>query len=165
MRVPTRKGKRIEEDKGEYFVSEVALERMKSTLKDLQAQVPIVAEDKSRAAALGDRSENAEYQEAKARLSSLHTRILSLQDRLSRAVVIPGSSDSSMVEVGSKVTVEVDGREQIFEIVGSLETNPAKGRISNTSPLGKALIGHIPGDEITFKTPGGVRLYKILSLN
>ena len=99
------------------------------------------------ALSLGDYSENAEYVEAKAKLARLHGRVLTIKDRLKRAILVSG--DATIVSIGSTVTVRVNNNERIYTIVGAHEANPSKGRISYVSPVGKALLGARVGDQVS----------------
>jgi transcription elongation factor GreA len=104
----------------------------------------------------GDVSENAGYEEAKRQQAFLEGRILTLRGMLDNAVIIESNGPSDTVVLGSRVTVVEDGFEpESYVIVGSAESNPADGRISNESPLGRALMGHRVGARVTFDTPGG----------
>ena len=81
---------------------------------------------------------------------------MTIHGMLKSAVIIESNGPSDTVELGSEVTVVEDGFEpETYAIVGSVESNPGKGRISNVSPLGSALMGHKVGDKVTFDTPGG----------
>jgi transcription elongation factor GreA len=102
---------------------------------------------------LGDLRENAEYQEARNEQSFLEGRIQALEDMLRNAQVIETAA-TGQVMLGSTVRVTVEGEEITFHIVGSTEADPANGRISNASPVGKALIGHRAGDSVIAQLPG-----------
>lgn len=139
-----------------FYITQAAHDRLVRQLAEAQVQVPKLASAKADAAALGDRSENAEYKDAKAALSRLNTRILSIQDRLRRAVIIQGQM----------YTVEVEGKPETrktYEVVGAFEADPARGRISNESPLGKMLIGREAGDLVQIKNPTATVSYRIVS--
>src|ERR1043165_3334681 len=100
----------------------------------------------------GDISENAEYDDAKNEQAMLEARIASLEDKLRSASVIDASElDSNVVRVGSVVSVkdEGSGKSLKYTIVGSTEANPAENKLSNESPVGKALVGHKRNDEAT----------------
>ncbi|MGD8463491.1 MAG: transcription elongation factor GreA [Anaerolineae bacterium] len=104
----------------------------------------------------GDVSENAGYEEAKRQQAFLEGRIMTVQSMLDSAVIIESNGPSDTVLLGSKVTVAENGFEpERYVIVGSAESDPSSGRISNQSPLGSALMGRRVGDQITFETPGG----------
>ena len=104
----------------------------------------------------GDVSENAGYEEAKRQQAFLEGRIMTLEGMLKSAVLIQPDGASDNVVLGSQVTVSEEGFEpESYAIVGSAEANPGDGRISNESPLGRALMGHSVGDRVSFDTPGG----------
>ena len=113
----------------------------------------------------GDVSENAGYEEAKRQQAFLEGRIITVETMLKNAVIIEANGQSDTVILGSRVTVVEDGFDpETYTIVGSAEANPGDGRISNESPLGKALIGRKEGDRVTFETPGGQVEMKLLSI-
>jgi transcription elongation factor GreA len=113
----------------------------------------------------GDVSENAGYEEAKRQQAFLEGRILTLDAMLKSAVIIEANGPTDKVILGCQVTVVEEGLEpETYTIVGSAEANPADGRISNESPLGKALMGRKPGETFSFETPGGVLEMQLLSI-
>lgn len=112
----------------------------------------------------GDLSENAEYSEAKRQQNENETRIAELEGMLKDSVVAAKQKSSSSVGIGSKLTVKMNSKELAFEIVGSNEVDPAQGRISNESPLGKAFIGKSKGDKVEVSAPAGTIRYEILSI-
>jgi transcription elongation factor GreA len=113
----------------------------------------------------GDVSENAGYEEAKRQQGFLEGRIMTLEGMLKSAVLIQPDGASDNVVLGSQVTVSEEGFEpESYAIVGSAEANPGDGRISNESPLGKALMGHRVGDRVSFDTPGGPVEVEILAI-
>jgi transcription elongation factor GreA len=113
----------------------------------------------------GDVSENAGYEEAKRQQAFLEGRILTVETMLKNAVLIEANGPSDTVILGSRVTVVEDGFDpETYTIVGSAEANPGDGRISNESPLGKALIGRKEGDSVAFETPGGQVEMKLISI-
>jgi transcription elongation factor GreA len=111
----------------------------------------------------GDISENAEYDDAKNEQAMLEARIATLEDKLRSATVIDAADlDTDVVRVGSTVhVVDGDGAKLRYTIVGSAEAKPADMKLSNESPVGKALVGHKKGDEVVFATPRGERKLKI----
>ncbi|HYN48830.1 MAG TPA: transcription elongation factor GreA [Candidatus Nanopelagicales bacterium] len=111
----------------------------------------------------GDLKENAEYETARKDQSILEGRIERLTALLRDAVRIEGSS-TSHVSLGTAVTVEDDLGEETYTIVGSHESSPAEGRISSTSPVGRALMGRRAGDTVTVTAPGGSFGLRIVSL-
>ncbi|HSL97539.1 MAG TPA: transcription elongation factor GreA [Candidatus Deferrimicrobiaceae bacterium] len=141
-----------------------ALARLKTELDELTRvrRPEVVARIKS-ARELGDLRENAEYHAAREEQSFLEGRVQALEDRLRRAVVVTDQADGR-VGLGSTVTVETGGEQTTFTIVGSTEANPAAGRLSAASPVGAALIGHEPGDEVDVRTPRGPVRYRVVSI-
>ena len=114
----------------------------------------------------GDISENAEYDDAKNEQAMLEARIAQLEERLRSATVIDASDlTNDVVRVGSKVHVQdADGKSTLYTIVGSAEASPAERRLSNESPVGKALLGRKKGEEVSFTTPKGERKLKITKI-
>ena len=140
-----------------------ALASLKEKLKRLKASLPEQISTTKAAADLGDRSENAEYQISKSRLRGTHRQILMIENQLKRATIIEANT-SGKVQLGSTVVLESDGKKLTFQILGSFETNPGKGVISDRSPLGSALIGHKQGAEVGVRTEAGEKKYTILEI-
>jgi len=112
----------------------------------------------------GDLSENAEYSEAKHSQNENEARIAELEAMLKDSIVTKKHKNASAVSIGSKIEVKVNNKALSFEIVGSNEVDPAQGKISNESPLGKEFIGKEKGDTIEVQVPAGVIHYKIISI-
>lgn len=108
----------------------------------------------------GDLNENAEYQEAREEQSFVEGRILEIENIL-KSAVSASQPNSSGIRVGSQVTVELNGQEMEYTIVGSHEASPEAGLISCDSPMGKAFLGHELGDEVEVEVPKGRVIYKI----
>ena len=106
----------------------------------------------------GDITENSEYDDAKNEQGMLEARIAEISRILSEATVVSTPKRSSKVNVGSTVTVDMDGCERIFSIVGGAESNAAEGKISNESPVGSALLGHKKGDTVEAVGPTGKKI-------
>lgn len=126
-----------------------------------------VAEKIKEAREQGDLSENAEYDAAKDEQRDIEARIEELEAILKNAeVVVEDEADTEKINVGCKVLVyDEEFEEEVeFKIVGSTEANSLQGKISNESPLGKALIGSKVGDEISVEAPAGMMNYKILKI-
>lgn len=147
------------------YLTKDGLDNLKKHLARLKESLPRLIEETSRTAAFGDRSDNAEYGEAKSALRRANSQIISTEDKLKRVVLIDPSRNSGMVQIGSTVVLKSAGTEKTYEIVGSIETNPGRGRISNISPLGKALLGKKIGDKFSMETPGGKKEYEIIGIN
>lgn len=105
----------------------------------------------------GDLKENADYHDAKEEQGMLEARIKQIEDTLRRAKLIEGVGPSNVVRVGSKVTVSEEGIDEVevYTIVGAHEANPLQGRISNESPIGRALLGAKRGQTVSAETPAG----------
>ena len=114
----------------------------------------------------GDLSENAEYDAAKDEQARIESEIQEMEAKLRNCVII-GDVDTSMVNLGCKVTVydETFEEEVEYQIVGSTESNPIEGRISNESPVGIALLGKKVGDMASVETPTGVCILKVLKIS
>ncbi|TSC52229.1 MAG: transcription elongation factor GreA [Parcubacteria group bacterium LiPW_41] len=125
-----------------------------------------VAERLKHAKELGDLSENSEYQEARDEQARLEGKIAELEDLLRNSAIIEKTGNGTGgVRVGSKVTVKKGSEKRVFTIVGSNESKPTEGLISNESPIGQALIGKKDGDKVTVVTPTGLTVdYTILSI-
>ena len=112
----------------------------------------------------GDISENSEYDTAKEEQSFVEGRILELEEILRNAKVIDQKQKTGAVQIGSKIKVDVDGDEDEFIIVSSVEADPMQGKISDESPVGRALLGAKVGDIVTVSSTIK-STYKILEIN
>ena len=126
-----------------------------------------VAQRIKEAREFGDIFENAEYDDAKNEQAMLEARIASLEDKLRSATVIDASQvTNEVVGVGSVVHVKDEkGKSVKYTIVGSAEASPAEMKLSNESPVGKALVGHKRGEQVTITTPRGKRKLKITKID
>jgi transcription elongation factor GreA len=114
---------------------------------------------------LGDLKENSDYHAARAEQSFLEGRIQAIEARLRTAVIVEAPAAGARIGLGSVVRIETDGETIDYTIVGSSESDVAAGRISSSSPVGRALLGRSDGDEIVIVTPAGDRHYRIVSVN
>ncbi|HEX9075428.1 MAG TPA: transcription elongation factor GreA [Anaerolineae bacterium] len=114
----------------------------------------------------GDIMENSAYDEAKNEQAFVEGRIMTIEQMLKNAVMIDATRASDIVGIGSYVTVVERGTrdDEVYQIVGSAEADPRRGRISNESPVGRALLGKRVGEEATVKTPDGVRYLKVTEI-
>jgi len=148
-----------------YYVSKERLEELKTELEVLKTKKRMeVAERLKTAKEFGDLSENSEYTEAREEQERIERRIYELDDLLKEVVVIKKQEGSETVSVGSSVTVRRNGETLHYQIVGSNETRPEEGKISNESPLGKAFLGRKAGDSLNVLTPRGEVAYQILKV-
>ncbi len=166
MQLPKRRSEKLKiYDEGPIYLTADGLARLKETLERMKRELPALAAEAERTAAYGDRSDNAEYKDAKANLRRTSWGILGIQEQLKRVVIIPsGSSATGAVQLGSTVTLETGGAEKTFRILGPRETDPGAGAISHESPLGKALVGHVVNDTVTITVGSGERTYRILKV-
>jgi len=166
MQIPRRKADELKRrDEGPLYLTKDGLERLREKLEHLERIMPDLAAEAARTAAYGDRSDNAEYKQAKGSLRHAKWNILSIQDQIKRAVIIPsGRNSSGTIQLGSVVVLEINGVQKQFEILGSHETDPTHGRISYKSPLGVALMDHKQGDVVAIKTEKGSQKYRIIEI-
>lgn len=138
-------------------------EKLTADLKALRAERPKIVEAIEEARAHGDLSENAEYHAAKERQGQVEAQIAEIEDRVSRAQIIdPATLSGDRIVFGATVTVRDDhDKPNRYQIVGQVESDANKGRISYDSPLGRALIGRSVGDEIEVTVPSGDRFYLV----
>jgi transcription elongation factor GreA len=152
---------RIPITKEGYQVLKKELENLKTVERPKNIEAIEVAR------AHGDLSENAEYDAAKERQSFIQGRINELEYKLANADVIdPAKLAKDKVVFGAIILLEnVDTGEEVkYQLVGPDESDIDKGKISVTSPLGKGILGKVPGDEVTFQAPGGKRIYEIVEI-
>ena len=126
-----------------------------------------IAEKIKVALSFGDLSENSEYDEAKNEQAMVESRIVTIEAMLKNVKLIDENEiNTEIIHVGSRAKVKnlSSDRESTYKIVGSNEANPLEGRISDESPVGKALLGKKPGDKITVETPGGTIVYEVLEI-
>jgi transcription elongation factor GreA len=148
------------------LLTQDGLNKLKSKLKELETvKRKEVAERLKEAISYGDLSENSEYQEAKEEQAFVESQIIEIQKKLKNAKVV-SSKQKGIIGLGSKVSLEnlTRGEKEDFFLVGSVEVDPFKGKISNQSPLGKSILGKKKGDEVLIKAPAGEFLYKILKV-
>ncbi len=147
--------------KNEFHLTAEGIEALKSELKELTTTKRAeIAERLKEAKADGDLSENAMWDAARDEQSFIEGRISEIEHILKHATVIEAKKGGH-VSLGSTVHVELEDGQQRYVIVGSTEANPDQGRISDESPIGKALLGKKPGDEVQVNVPSGVLTYKI----
>ncbi len=151
----------------EIFMTAEGKKQLEDRLYDLKVNGRAEAAEKIRVAReFGDLSENAEYDIAKEEQAKMEAEIAEIEAKLRDVKIIESSGKGNVVDIGSKVRICLAGStdEIEYEIVGTHESNPMEGRISNESPLGKALIGKRKDEEVTVKAPAGDVKYRILKL-
>ncbi len=115
----------------------------------------------------GELIENAEYEDAKNEQAFLEGKILSLEAMLSNAVIIEKDGPEGVISMGSKVTVKEAGgaKPEVYQLVGAAEANPKDGRISNESPLGRALLGRKVGEDVKVNAPSGTISFRVVAID
>lgn len=152
-------------------VTREGLQKMKEELEYKETTEKMrIAEQLKVAISYGDLSENAEYDAAKNDQAALEQRINELKQMIENAVVVDESKiDRNTVGFGTRVTIidldDEDGEEEEYTIVGTSESDPVNGRLSNESPVGAALIGAHAGETVVAQTPGGNRRLRIVSID
>jgi transcription elongation factor GreA len=149
------------------FLTQEGLSKLEEELKYLETEKRTqVAGRIQSAKEEGDITENAEYDDAKHEQAFVEGRILTLRTMISNAVVIEDQGPSDTVRLGSRVTVQEDGSAQpeAYDVVGSAEADPLNGRISNESPIGRALMGQHVHAVVSYRAPVGEIRLKILSI-
>lgn len=137
--------------------------KLERKLEHLKADRPAAVKELARARELGDLSENGLYTAAKARLISIDNNIFRTEMTIKLADVVE-NTDSSVISIGSHVTVSQDGKSLDYIIVGDTETNPRERKISQNSPIGMALVGKSVGDTAELELPAGKKQLKILKI-
>ena len=151
-------------------VTREGLQKMKEELEYKETTEKMrIAEQMKVAISYGDLSENAEYDAAKNDQASLEQRINELKAMIENAVVVDESKiNTDAVNFGTRVTIidldDEDAEEEVYTIVGTSESDPANGKLSNESPVGAALIGSHVGDTVVAQTPGGNRRLRIVNI-
>lgn len=165
MQIPKRKSEQNHQTAHDYHISaNKAAELKKELARLLKVVRPRLSDEVAEHAKLGDFSENAAYQIAKGKLRGANNRILVIEDLLNNAVIIPECGSGICVQIGSKVTVEINGLQKTFQILGSQETDPARGIISHLSPIGSVLLGHKVSDEVEIDINDRKVIYKIINI-
>ena len=148
------------------YLSKDGLGKLRAELDDMiTVKRPEVADRIHDAKEHGDLSENAEYEDAKNEQAFVEGRIQTLEAIIKNATIIDEHHSTVHVQIGSTVSVESGDGSESFTIVGSAEAKPAEGRISNESPVGRALLGKKKGDKVLVRVPAGDFTYKIVGIS
>lgn len=149
MQVPIRKPGKYTHLKPDPHLTEAKFNEFKAELEKLQkVNRPRAAEEVKRLAEFGDFSDNPAYGMAKGRLRGINQRILDLENQLKNVEIIKPSQNATSVQMGHTITIESEGKQKTYLLLGSSETNPEKGIISHSSPLGTALMGKKVGETV-----------------
>ena len=153
----------------QIFLTKQGLDELKKEFSGLVNQKrPLVVQRVTKAREMGDLTENTEYTTAREELNMLDGRIEELEQILSKAQVIKvnnSNNSAKQVDLGCKVTLMVNGEHHVYSVVGEWEADPLEKKISNSSPLGKALLGKKKGDQIEIEAPAGKIVYEIKKIH
>jgi transcription elongation factor GreA len=147
------------------FLTKEGLKKLQGELNNLNTvRRKEVAEKLLRAREMGDISENAAYEAAREEQAFVEGRAEELGAILRRVKLVSKEDKKGVISIGSTVRVHIDGGEHSFQIVGAMEADPTKGKISHESPLGQALIGKQVGERVEIEAPAGKLAYHILEI-
>jgi transcription elongation factor GreA len=147
-----------------FNLTQAGVQELKDELAALVAQRPHIADRIKHARELGDLSENAEYQTAREEQDRLETRISELEHILRNSKLIKKPKSDGHVRLGSSVKLKDGGKPISYQVVGTIEADPASGKISDESPIGKALLGKQVGDKVEIKSPAGAHIFKVIEI-
>lgn len=148
------------------YITKEGLEKLKKELEQLKKEERAkIANELKEAISFGDLSENAAYDEAKENQAFIEGKISELEKLISSAKIINKQDNNGWVQVGSMVTLQSDGKEETYEIVGEEEANPLEKRLSFKSPLGHSLLNKPKGAQVEINTPKGTTKYKIVKID
>ena len=148
-----------------FHLTQSGIDELSLELKALIKQRSPLAERIKQARELGDLSENAEYQTARQEQGRLEDRITEIEHILQSVEVIKKPKAGSKVQLGSTVELkDKAGKAKQFQVVGTVEADPLSGKISDESPIGKALIGKTVGDSVEIKTPAETTTYIVVNI-
>ena len=146
--------------------TQAGFDALQKELAEINEKIEINKKDISTARSYGDLSENSEYDEAKQEQGKLHTRKAELEELIANAKILDESQiDETKISVGSTVVVKGERGEKTYHIVGSYEADPIKGKISDASPIGTALIGASIDDTVVALTAKGPMELKVISVS
>ena len=152
--------------KKQFYLTAQGIEDLKTELADLIIQRAPIAERIKTAREFGDLSENAEYSSARQEQERVEGRIAEIESILLNVEVIKKPRGDSKVQLGSFVKLkDGGGKAKEFQVVGTVEADPVRGKISDESPIGQALLGKKEGEEVEIKTPAETSTYKIVDIS
>jgi transcription elongation factor GreA len=138
------------------------LKKEYQALKEFKRPKTVDALQKARS--MGDLSENSAYSSAKEELALVEGRIAEIEAILKSVEIVTNGHNHHEVVIGGTVIVQMDGRQEEYQIVGEFEADPMKKKLSHTSPLGKSLLGKKVGDEVMINVPAGKMIYKVTNI-
>lgn len=147
-----------------FRLTKDGISELENELKTLIEKRPLIADAIKSARELGDLAENAEYQSARADQEKNDARINEIEHILQNVEEIKAPKGDSKVQLGSLVKLKSDGTTKEFQVVGTVEADPLNGKISDESPIGKALLGKKVGEDVEIQTPAETSVYKVVSI-
>lgn len=150
--------------KKKFRLTSAGVQELKAELDMLIGKRAALAEAIRSARELGDLSENAEYQSARADQEKSETRVGEIENILANVEVIKKPTGGK-VQIGSTVKLSAAGKTKEFQVVGTVEADPLNGKISDESPIGQALLGKVEADSVDISTPNDITTYKIVSIS
>jgi transcription elongation factor GreA len=151
--------------KKQFRLTTEGINELKTELAELVAARTEIADKIKTAREFGDLAENAEYSSARQDQDRNEARISELEGILQNAEVIKKPRGDNKVQLGSNVKLKNGGQAKQFQVVGTVEADPLNGKISDESPIGKALLGKKVGDDVEIKTPAETTTYKIADIS
>lgn len=148
-----------------FRLTKEGVDTLQTELDGLKGKRGDIAEAIRSARELGDLSENAEYQSALAEKDRTETRISEIENILQSVEIIKKPRGDSKVQIGSSVKLKGGSKTKEFQVVGTVEADPLSGKISDESPIGRALLGQKVGDKVEIKTPAETATYKIVDIS
>lgn len=148
-----------------FHLTKQGVDELKAEHEELVGQRSIIADRIKTAREFGDLGENMEYTAARQDQERNEARIAEIEHILQNVKVIANPKSDSKVVLGSKVTLKNDGKSKEFQVVGTVEADPLNGKISDESPIGKALMGKKEGEEVEIKTPAETAVYTIADIS
>jgi transcription elongation factor GreA len=149
----------------QYYLTKEGINELETEHKQLLSQRGPIAERIKSAREFGDLAENAEYTAARQEQERVESRISELENILQNVKMISKPKGDGDVQLGSSVKLQANGKTKEFQVVGTVEADPLNGKISDESPIGKALLGKKVGDTVEIKTPAENTAFKIVSIS
>ena len=150
--------------KKQFYLTKEGVAELEAELTELVALRGPIAERIKTAREFGDLSENAEYSSARQEQERTESRISEIDNILKNVEIIKKPKDGKKVRLGSKVVLKNNGKTKEFQVVGTVEADPLNGKISDESPIGKALMGKKEGEQVEIKTPSENSAFKIVDI-
>lgn len=151
--------------KKEYKLTKDGVKELEKELKSLNALKPEIVDRVKTARSQGDLSENADYDVARSEMEQTEGRIKEIEHILRNVEIIKKPKTNGFVKLGSIVQLKSKKDKTTFKVVGSVEANPAEGKISDESPIGKALLGKRVAEDVEISLPNGTLVYKISAIS